>query len=277
MRLETLYERELNFINRVEELGKFEYIEGYVNVKSPVKMRHKKCGCECYINAYLVAYSDIDMCDKCGRQVREFVKYKDKIEDINPHLNIKNRVLYKHGKCKYIAECKECGDLYFLSLDVLKKGNFNCCQNGISTYKKHCDEKAKDLYHKLKAEKLVLNETELYEYVEKELKEDDGYFYNKGLIDGEKIEELIVGYIRDRYKKDKVKICSCCGELKTGVIGWGRGEVNFNSGICLECAKASKKCSVCGESKRINRYSVENGKYADICQQCATRMNKAKK
>lgn len=276
MRLETLYERELNFINRLDEIGKFEYIEGYANIKSPVKVKHLKCGCECYMNAYTVAYSDIDMCSECGRQVRTFDKYKEKLEAINPDIEIEMRKPDKYGKCKYYVRCKKCNDIMLVSLDVLKEGNFKCCLDGVGAYKRLSKQKAKELYHKLKSEELELDSVELRDYIFGEI-EDDSYFKNKGLIDEIRLSDVIAQYIEDRYKKDRVKTCSCCGKLKSGTVGWGRGNINYNSGICLECAKKSKKCSICGEEKRINSYSVENEVYSDVCQMCSTKLKKKNK
>ena len=73
MNNKSLDERELNFIEKLNKLNKFEYIGGYDTIKSNVKVRHKKCGCETVMRAYAVAYSDIDKCRECPSNSRIYI------------------------------------------------------------------------------------------------------------------------------------------------------------------------------------------------------------
>lgn len=268
MKNKSLDIRELNFINRVEKLGKFEYVGGYESIKENVKVIHKKCGCETIMKAYAVAYSDIDKCKECGRQVREFDKCKEKIERENPDIIVLNREKDDYGKNRYYVMCKECGDVLYISNDVLKEGNFKCCLDGVRAYERASEYKAREIFNKLKQERLWLNDEELVDYIFNFIAEDTYLKTYKGLYDTWKLSKAILKYIRARQEKEKIGVCSICGEYHTGTKGWGRGTVNYNSQICLKCAKLPKECNECGKYKRTNTFSVIDGKYTNTCYSC---------
>lgn len=271
MKNKNLDERELNFVNRLEKIGNFEYIGGYDTIKGNVKVLHKKCGCEVVMKAYTVAYSDIDKCRECGRQVREFEKCKEAIEAINPDITVIGREKDSYGKNRYYVMCNECSDVLFVSYDVLKEGNFKCCSDGVRAYIRASEYKCRELFNKLKNERKILNDEELMDFITEEIKDDTYLKVYKGLFDTYKLAKIIFEYIRNRQQKERIGICSCCGEYKTGTAGWGRGEVNYNSKVCLDCAKTPKKCACCGKEKKINSYPSVNGVYSDVCKSCTTK------
>ena len=53
-------------------------------------------------------------------------------------------------------------------------------------------------------------------------------------------------------------------------LATGKGFVEASTGKMFSIYK----CSICGEEKKINTYSVEDEKYIDICQMCATKLKK---
>lgn len=274
-RNKNLMQREQEFADRVNEIGKFEYIEGYSNIKGNVKVLHKKCGCVTTMRAYAVAYSDIDKCVECGRQIREYRKCKSYIEKINPDIVVLSREKDATGKNRYFVACKECGDTFSISFDVLKEGGFKCCSEGVGAYERASEYKAKEIYNELKKDGFRLSYDELVKYIYKEVEKDVYLTVYKGLYDIDKLTLNIMAYIAKRKDKERIAVCSECGELKSGTAGWGRRNANYNSKICVECAKKPRKCSVCGKEKRTNTYAVgKNGKYLDICSRCHTTMKK---
>lgn len=261
--------REREFADKVNKLGKFIYVGGYYNIKGNVKVIHKKCGCETTMRAYAVAYSDIDKCHECGRQKREYNKCKRYIEACNEDIEVIHREKDNSGKNRYYVRCKKCGDTFHVAYDKLRDGEFKCCSESVGAYERVSKNKAKEIYKKIKEDAPKMSEKQLYHLVYAVVEKDVYLAKYKGLHDTERLAKEIVKYILNRLEKEKVAYCSVCGELKTGVVGWGRREANYKSKICIECAKATRKCSVCGEEKKINTYATdENGAYLDVCCRC---------
>lgn len=272
-----LDDRELEFAKKVDKIGKFIYIDGYYNIKGNVRVIHKKCGCETTMRAYAVAYSDIDKCHECGRQSREYNKCKKHIEALNEDVEVLYREKDLSGKNRYYVRCKKCNDTFHISYDKLRDGEFECCSGSVGAYERVSKAKANEIYRKIKEDLPKLSSKMIYTMVYSVVENDLYLSRTRGLHDTERLVEEIVKHILTRKEKDKVAYCSVCGEFKSGVIGWGRREANYKSKICLECAKASKKCSCCGVEKKLNTYAVDkDGVYMDICCRCNSKMNKKK-
>lgn len=272
--LRNLDEREINFIDRLNKRGKFEYVGGYDTIKGNVRVIHKKCGCETTMRAYAVAYNDIDKCKECGRQVRAYDKCKRQIEELNPDIEVLRREKDISGKNRYIVQCRDCGSIYNLAYDILKEGGFKCCLDGVGGYERASEYKAKEIYHKLRKERKIPSREDLMDLILEEVREDAYLKLNKGLVDDWKLVSIVADYIEDRIERDKVGYCSCCGEWKVGSADWGRGDKNFKSKVCVKCAKVSKKCAMCGKEKRLNTYASDENGYLDICYSCNTKLKK---
>lgn len=78
----TVEEREQRFIHKLNEIGRYEYIEGYRSHSLPVKVRHKKCGAVRYLTASALSRKNkVDYCDSC-----RVVKNSKKIKEDKTHL-----------------------------------------------------------------------------------------------------------------------------------------------------------------------------------------------
>lgn len=265
--VKDLETRTNEFIEKLEAKGLFEYIEGYVNIKSDVVVRHKKCGHITVIKAYNVAYANIDLCKECGRQKRDFEDKKKEFEEANKNLALIDKVKNKFERYNYVGVCRECGYAYSMAYDRLK--DFKCCGNDEKhTYIKVKEKKGIEIYNNIRKKEGYIEPEYLREYVFTML-EGDSLVECKGIYDIDRLVDMVVSYILERYEKERVAVCKCCGEVKSGTRGWGRGDKNYSSNICVSCAKTSKKCSKCGVSKRINSYPVIDGKVSDICMRCS--------
>ena len=272
----SLEEREIEFAEKVNKLGKFEYIGGYYNIKGNVKVKHKKCGCETMMRAYAVAYSDIDSCHECGRQKREYNKCKKYIERLN-NVEVLCREMDSSGRNRYFVRCNECGDTFDIAYEKLRDGSFKCCIDGVGAYERGCKDKADKLYKKIKEDLPKMSEVQLKRLVYAYIEKDNNLLVAKGLHDKDRLVEAVIKHLKNRLDKAKLAKCLCCGEVKSGLGGWGRREANYKSKICVECAKKDKVCPICNKSKKLNTYALnDDGTYQDICQMCYTK-SKSKK
>lgn len=147
-RSQEQWEREVEILGE----GDYEFLENYVNTKTKIKCRHKKCG-----NEYLVipaAFLRGSRCPKCTKKLMNLKMTKSQ-DTFEANVRAKNgdryTLLSKYVNCKsYIAiRCNTCGYEDTARADVLEKGRQckNCLRDRYSTeYLKTTEEYGKEIY-----------------------------------------------------------------------------------------------------------------------------------
>ena len=257
------------FIEKLDKKGMFEYIDGYTTIKDEVLVKHKKCGHTVFMKAYNVAYADIDLCKECGRQTRDFEDKVEELKEINDDFKLVGKIKNKFDRYIYVIECKDCGCRYKMPFSRIE--GFKCCDKSAnSIYDVVAEKKGIEIYNQIRKVEGYIEPNILWDYLFDILKTDT-MVECRAIEDIERLTNIIEKYILGRYSKEQVGVCKCCGRVKSGTRGWGRRENNFQSKICVDCAKESKVCACCGVAKMINRYPVVNGAISDTCKRCSNK------
>lgn len=136
----NLKERERIFIDRLEEKygDKWEYIEGYKNVGTNLKIRCKKCGEINEYKPYAVNYYKKLLCNYCEKDKDEYSvrmnkRYKDRVENFEENNNIFEYVKfekgYMTGENRILIKCKKCGSVYWYTHYHVMANTLKICCN----------------------------------------------------------------------------------------------------------------------------------------------------
>ena len=268
----SLEERERIFIERVNEIGKYEYISGYTTLTNKVKAIHKACGSEVEVTAGVLLRKEIKHCRKCEpstrfKTIEQIQEEVDKLET-NNHYTILERY---NDLCqtRLIVRCNKCGNKYRTILSNIKKNQFKCCsQNEESVFDKHTRHFSICLLKKMKKGGIYYLSSDLLDFIENEA--DNKKYIETGFLERDLFIKKTYDYIiNELYEEKKVGQCEICSNVLRGKSKWGSDE-HFEARICKECGKEEYYCHTCGEYKYLDEFhfNYEEKIFENECKEC---------
>lgn len=268
----SLEDRERIFIEKVNKVGKYEYISGYTKLTNKVKAIHKSCGNEIEVSANVLLRENMKHCHKCEPSTRFKTIEEIQVEVDNLKTNNHYTVIERFNDITHtslIVKCKKCNSTYKTIFSNIKKNQFQCCsQNGTSVVAKHAKHFSNELIKKMKKGGMYYLGSNLQDFIENEAQNKK--YIETGFINIDDFVNYTYNYLVNELYEDKlVGQCEICSEIYRGKKNWGSIE-NFEARICKECGEEEYYCHACGEYKYLKEFhfDYEKKEFDTECKEC---------